>query len=885
MKSCSDWVWNLNKEFIAEKQNEQISSEGEEKDGSEDGQIGETSKKEGSDQNEGNLQEPKQGNASALESNSAGVHPDSQVKPLKGIRLKDALTSKGSKQKQEDDKQNEEQKEESGSISQKDNAKNESEKQKEDDVEDSEINKETADKFSTIKTSFDDDDEVNLMWDEDSNWDDENKETKSDKYELLDTLFSFFLNEKQDDSKEEYQHNPVLSGYVQKVVLGLLNYKQKEIMKYIYHRLEEQGGSGSFLEKMIDHIYDQSIWDIIIKVLNISNNSTLTTNNSINNDSGEIFKSPRGFGKEESWNISNDYEKSRNEIIIKLVNKLIRSQNVEEYWNASTILCEMAKFSQLFGYLSCQDVMDKISIGLENDDAEGIKHTLKLFNTILREYSKDGTNKCVNISAPLDDEDYSEQDNDTLGLKLDSNDNCSKDKNASRDKSGDQSGSNLSKSIIAKESEREKQFIGSICALLPLVLQLITDEVDAQFIETSYGEPSKVFGGVKLEAVEMIRVIASKFFVQIKDELIKANVLKTVLDLFEKYPNNSMLHSKIEDIVKSSLKSDSTEIIEELMDNTQLVKYILELNSPVKRVMTFAATQNSANRGYHAYILSIANELVRVSRDNSQVRDTLESIPEWTQFEEGELKQSNERLETELGGRDPRAKIETPFDDNDFLGRFKGFKPVPFESIKNRRKNLIPKQDEDIEQETEEEEEEDEDRLDFDEINKYFTSNDDKEIEIDMDNEDIFERADEDSRDLKPSHMARGRYDMKDTIELDDDDDVPTKGLEWTIDPVNREDDDEKVIDDSIKDVAIEFIEGQKSRRKHRKNKECILEGSKKEFFFENHTLKELQVNIEEPKPIPEATAKADEDKEFYDTNYWSDPYKSHFKIEDLLLE
>jgi hypothetical protein len=53
----------------------------------------------------------------------------------------------------------------------------------------------------------------------------------------------------------------------------------------------------------------------------------------------------------------------------------------------------MAKFSQLFGFLSSSDAMDRISIGLENDDPEGIKHTLKFFNTILREYSKDGTNK------------------------------------------------------------------------------------------------------------------------------------------------------------------------------------------------------------------------------------------------------------------------------------------------------------------------------------------------------------------------------------------------------------------------------------------------------------------------------------------------------------
>jgi hypothetical protein len=75
--------------------------------------------------------------------------------------------------------------------------------------------------------------------------------------------------------------------------------------------------------------------------------------------------------------INNDfsinYEKKRAKIIHKLVDKLIKSNTIEEYWNASAILCDMTKFGKLFEYLSSPELLDKISIGLENYDQEGIK--------------------------------------------------------------------------------------------------------------------------------------------------------------------------------------------------------------------------------------------------------------------------------------------------------------------------------------------------------------------------------------------------------------------------------------------------------------------------------------------------------------------------------
>lgn len=106
-------------------------------------------------------------------------------------------------------------------------------------------------------------DEVNLLCEDEEIIEEiiaKNKSSGS-KYELLDLLFSFYTKtEDKITNGKEYEHNPVLSGYVQKVVLNLLNYRQKEVMHYIYHWSDDkEGTSGGLLERMIDHINDQSI--------------------------------------------------------------------------------------------------------------------------------------------------------------------------------------------------------------------------------------------------------------------------------------------------------------------------------------------------------------------------------------------------------------------------------------------------------------------------------------------------------------------------------------------------------------------------------------------------------------------------------------------------
>lgn len=443
-------------------------------------------------------EETKQGNIASLGSNNAEVHSEEVSTAAKEVKIKDKLTTEKSKTS---DQQPTSKNNESDSNLEEQKVNTKSDKQVIND--DPEITNAVApDSLNNVNNTNEHPEaphsETQTGSDIKIAKEAEAKAARSAKptgykYELLDLLFDFILTKTKRD-----EVNPVLSGYFEKVVLALLSYKQKEVMSYIYTK-------ETLMDKLLDHVYDKSICDVIIKILNISNSTNNTANTSVNNDSGDLFRSPRTAPvvKEELPT----YENSRNEIIHKLIDKLIRAKTVEEYWNASNILCEMAKFSQLFEFLMTQEVMDKISVGLENYDEEGIRYTLRLYNVILREYSKDGTNKRINISNLQDEEEELGDTDDMLGLKFEGADDGFKERNSSVDKSGDQSGSNLSKNNIVKENEKENQFMACISNVLPLIIQLIKDDENPQFMDTSYKSNVRVLGSMKLEVVEMIRII------------------------------------------------------------------------------------------------------------------------------------------------------------------------------------------------------------------------------------------------------------------------------------------------------------------------------------------------------------------------------------------
>jgi len=122
----------------------------------------------------------------------------------------------------------------------------------------------------------------------------EELQRKNNKFELFEKLLSFI------DTDEEI--NPVLSGYFCKLFQVLVGNKPREVLNYIYHHPE-------VLENLVKHIYQKSISEVLIRVLNVSEN--------ILDDGNEV-----------------PLEEIRQSFIFKVVGRLAPSFGIEDHINA-----------------------------------------------------------------------------------------------------------------------------------------------------------------------------------------------------------------------------------------------------------------------------------------------------------------------------------------------------------------------------------------------------------------------------------------------------------------------------------------------------------------------------------------------------------------------
>ncbi len=86
----------------------------------------------------------------------------------------------------------------------------------------------------------------------------------SGKYDFMDHIFTFIT---EASSSEEL--NSVLTGYFSKLISSLINYKRKDFLQYFFHK-------ENLLESLLKHIYDKSISDLVVKILNNSETAVST---------------------------------------------------------------------------------------------------------------------------------------------------------------------------------------------------------------------------------------------------------------------------------------------------------------------------------------------------------------------------------------------------------------------------------------------------------------------------------------------------------------------------------------------------------------------------------------------------------------------------------
>ena len=154
------------------------------------------------------------------------------------------------------------------------------------------------------------------------------------------------------------------------------------------------------------------------------------------------------------------------------------------------------------------------------------------------------------------------------------------------------------------------------------------------------------------------------------DTFVDSDIFNRLLFFFEHYPFHNILHIQTSEIICLALEKNYEKTIDHLLYHTNLIKSILEISKD-KAEYTFEDSGMKSSNGFMAFVRKMANKLIEVQKKNTEVNNCLESIPEWGDYYENDLKVKN-LIESKPLASDPRSKGAVNNDDDlEFFFRLK----------------------------------------------------------------------------------------------------------------------------------------------------------------------------------------------------------------------
>jgi len=151
------------------------------------------------------------------------------------------------------------------------------------------------------------------------------------------------------DTDEEL--NPVLAGYFCKVMQVLVGNKPREVFKYIYeHQV--------VLSNLVKHIYQKSISDVLVRILNVSDN---------------MLEDP----------LESDLNKIKESFIRMIVDRLGPDFTFEDNLNAQSLLSELAEQQALFEAMTAQESLEKYLVFIQSGSESSQKNTLAFLTNLV----------------------------------------------------------------------------------------------------------------------------------------------------------------------------------------------------------------------------------------------------------------------------------------------------------------------------------------------------------------------------------------------------------------------------------------------------------------------------------------------------------------------
>jgi len=155
-----------------------------------------------------------------------------------------------------------------------------------------------------------------------------------------------------------------------------------------------------------------------------------------------------------------------------------------------------------------------------------------------------------------------------------------------------------------------------------------------------------------------------------------ADLYSSLLFFFEYHPYHNVLHQKVCEIFICGLDRNLDPVVNHFLYQTSLIRRIIESSREQGSAGALECVNgHKVNKGFLVFSRRIANKLVEMQKANEEIASFLDSIPEWAEYFENELRKVNE-VESKPLGQDARTRKKSAEQNEDdvfvmnFLNRF-----------------------------------------------------------------------------------------------------------------------------------------------------------------------------------------------------------------------
>eukprot|EP01116_Phalansterium_solitarium_P018501 TRINITY_DN4912_c0_g1_i2.p1 TRINITY_DN4912_c0_g1~~TRINITY_DN4912_c0_g1_i2.p1 ORF type:complete len:617 (+),score=181.07 TRINITY_DN4912_c0_g1_i2:149-1999(+) len=165
----------------------------------------------------------------------------------------------------------------------------------------------------------------------------------------------------------------------------------------------------------------------------------------------------------------------------------------------------------------------------------------------------------------------------------------------------------------------------------------------------------------KLKIVDLFSMLVHSNFKCIDDELVKKNVISTLLDLFFSYHWNNFLHSTVEHMIQFILQGQNEDLKVKLLTDCNLLGRI---SAASRGNDEDCSKPKGLRRGYMGFLTLISQSIINLGPSNPAVEQILANDEQWQKYVKGALAAVREKESRTLGGYAPNEFHDEDLDDD-----------------------------------------------------------------------------------------------------------------------------------------------------------------------------------------------------------------------------